>query len=353
MAELFIDTQMVEAAVLGGAVLGGGGGGSMERGRELGELALSMGDLRLIEIDDVAPDALLVTASAVGAPAALEAVVKPVAYVRAVEILMEKGGIRAEGLITNECGGAAVVNGWLQAAVLGIPVIDAPCNGRAHPTGAMGSMGLHAVPGYVSLQAAVGGDAASGRYLEVFFQGGLEQGAGIIRQAAVQAGGLVAVARNPIEASYVKKNGAPGAIRMAIELGQGMLAARNRGGQAVVNAVVDILGGKVISEGRAKELKLETTGGFDAGKVVIDDLELTFWNEYMTLEKDGERLGTFPDLIMTLDGETGWPVTSAEIKKEQRIAVILVERDKLLLGAGMNFPELMKPAEKVIGKAIV
>ncbi len=43
------------------------------------------------------------------------------------------------------------------------------------------------------------------------------------------------------------------------------------------------------------------------GKVTIDGFEMTFWNEYMTLEKDGERYATFPDLIMTLDAKTARP----------------------------------------------
>ena len=114
-----------------------------------------------------------------GKPAAKGTMVKPVGYVRAVELLTEKAGIKADGLITNECGGTATINGWLQSAVLGIPVVDAPCNGRAHPTGAMGSMGLHAKEGYVSHQTAAGGDLAQGRYLELVVQGSIEQAAAL------------------------------------------------------------------------------------------------------------------------------------------------------------------------------
>jgi hypothetical protein len=91
------------------------------------------------------------------------------------------------GLISNECGGTATTNAWLQAASLGLPVVDAPCNGRADPTGMMGSMGLHAQAGYVSQQAAAGRDAGAGRYVEMSVSGSLETTSGLVRQAAVRA----------------------------------------------------------------------------------------------------------------------------------------------------------------------
>jgi len=153
----------VEAAVWGGAVLGGGGGGSMVNGLELGALALQTGQVNLINVENLPEDAVLVTCSYVGSPAAEHICVRPEAYLRALELLRENTGLDIAGLITNECGGTATVNGWLQAAALSLPVVDAPCNGRAHPTGVMGSMGLHAVEGYVSKQAAAGGEAETGR----------------------------------------------------------------------------------------------------------------------------------------------------------------------------------------------
>ena len=103
MAELVIDQDMVEAAVVGGAVLGGGGGGSMDWGRELGQLAVRLGTVRLVNIDNINAEDTIVTVSAVGAPAAKQA--RPAGWLYpAVELLMEQAPIIADGLITNECG---------------------------------------------------------------------------------------------------------------------------------------------------------------------------------------------------------------------------------------------------------
>ena len=354
MSETIVTEDLLEAAILGGAVLGGGGGGSMKKGRVNGKEALSLGStLRLVDIDDVDPDATLVTGSAVGAPAALEAQALPKDYVRTVELLSENGSPKPEGFIPNECGGSSITNGWLPAALSGLPVVDALCNGRAHPTGTMGSMGLHKDPEYISRQSAAGGNPAKGLYLELYAAGKLDVVAPLIRAAADRAGGLVAVARNPVKASYAKKYGAPGALRQAIELGRKMKA--QKAPQAVVEAAAEFLGGRIVTRAPVSALELTTRGGFDTGRVVVGDCETTFWNEFMTLEQNqnGRRLGTFPDLIMTFDASNGLPVTTAELKKAQDVYLLLAPASRLVLGEGMRCRDLLADIEPVVGKKIL
>src|SRR5699024_1538268 len=123
---------------------------------------------------------------------------------------------------------------------------------------------------------------------------------------SVKAGGLVGVCRNPVNLQYIKENAALGGITQAMELGEVLFNASE--GPARVQAVANHLGGQVIHEGEVTEFALEKKGGFDVGIVQLEELELTFWNEYMTAEVHGKRLGTFPDLIMTFDVVTGLPV---------------------------------------------
>jgi DUF917 family protein len=177
----------------------------------------------------------------------------------------------------------------------------------------------------------------------------------MVRQAAVQAGGLVAVARNPVTAAYARDNGAPGAISQAIELGRRALAA---GAQSRAAAVAEHLGGTIEARGQVTRFELVTTGGFDVGTLRVEDPdlgdhELTFWNEYMTLnDSQRARLGTFPDLLMTLDSE-GMPLTTAEIHEGMAVQVLLVPAHRLILGAGMRDPELFRPVERAIGQSVI
>ncbi|MFM1651656.1 DUF917 domain-containing protein [Brevibacillus sp. B_LB10_24] len=348
MAVISLDERKMEAAVLGGAVLGGGGGGPIEEGMQLGRLALEIGEPRLVTVDELDDEDWIVTVSAVGAPAAEEQYVKPIHYTRALELLLERSEHKIAGLITNENGASTTVNGWFQSAATGLPVVDAPCNGRAHPTGSMGSMNLTELESYVSIQAAVGGKGSS--YIELCAQGSLEKMAALVRRTSVEAGGMVAVARNPVQVAYVKENGCPGAIQQAIQIGEQMLAHT---GMKAVEAVTSLLRGRIVETGVVSQYELTSTGGFDVGRLNIGSLELTFWNEYMTLEAKGERLATFPDLIMAFDAESGLPLESARIANGQKAAVIAVPRENLLLGSPMRNKKLFLPVEEAIGKPMI
>ncbi|WP_434510388.1 DUF917 domain-containing protein [Desulfitobacterium sp. AusDCA] len=353
MAQVKLNEEVLNYAVLGGTILGGGGGGPRESGMTAGKIAVEYGSPKLIDIADIADDQVILTASAVGAPAALDKYVTPRDYVRTVQIFEQNTGIKVGGIITNENGGNATVNGWIQAAVLDIPLIDAPCNGRAHPTGTMGSMSLQKLEGYVAAQAAVGGNPELGNYIESFFQGSIENTGKMVRQTAVIAGGLVAVARNPIQAGYIRKNGAVGGVTHAIETGRAFSKGLKRSAKDAILAATEFLQGSIVVGGKVDKLTLVTAGGFDVGTVEVNGYELTFWNEFMTLEKNGERLATFPDLMMTFDKVSGIPVTSAEIEQGQDVVIIKTDKANLKLGSGMRDQKLMAEIEPIIHKEVL
>ena len=346
--------EQMDAAILGGCLLGGGGGGSMEKGRTLAAEAMRLGGVDLVGIDSVNPETVLLTCSAVGAPAARNACVTPEAAGRVVTLFERFEDLTVGGLITNECGGSAICNGWVPAAMSGRPVVDAPCNGRAHPTGLMGSMGLHRDATYLSVQSVAGGNREKGTYLEAILRGRMEDVSALVRQCSVRAGGLVSVARNPVSAAYARKHAAPGGVMKAIAAGEAMIRARARGGEAVAGAAMDVLGGTVVTVGRIQRFDLVTADGFDHGRVDIEGgFSATFWNEFMTLDRSGKRLYTFPDLVMTLDAESGTPLTTADLRRDMRVIVVAAPAANLLLGEGMRCGELFGPIETIVGEPIL
>ena len=345
--------EVLDAALAGGTILGGGGGGDPVKGRKYAELAVEYTDLRLIMADDLESDDVLLTASLVGAPNASDQFMLPKDLPRTVEILQNNCDFHISGIITNEQGGEATVNGWLQAAVLGLPVVDAPCNGRAHPTGVMGSMNLHKLPDYKTVQACVGGNPDTGNHIECFFEGTIDSTSKMVRLASIEAGGLVAVARNPVSVSYAKENGAPGGVQFAIETGKAFLKGLETSVEEGVKQVCRYLNGRILSRGPVENFSIETTGGFDVGYGTVDGCELTFWNEYATAEKDGERLATFPDLIMTINAKTGEPITTAMMEEGLDVYVIATDKKNLKLSPTMYAPELLKATENVIRKDLI
>ena len=104
------------------------------------------------------------------------------------------------------------------------------------------------------------------------------------------------------------------------------------------------------------EVDLETIGGYDIGSVVVEGdkrCEVTFWNEFMTLDVDGKRAGTFPDLITLLSLTSGLPVGSAEVSRDQEVGILWVPNDHLILGEGVRLPEAIAEAEQAIGKPLL
>jgi DUF917 family protein len=345
-----LDHDAVDAAVAGGSVLAAGGGGWVEHGYLVGRTAVSYGTPRLATLDEIPADATIATVSAIGAPAACDWEMRPGDYVRALRLLMEALDEPLLGTITAQNGSSTTCNGWVQSAVIGTLVIDAAGDGRAHPTGKMGSLGLAADPKHETLQAAAGGNRRQGRYLEVVTRGPVRHTANILRTAAVASGGFIAAARNPLPAAYVREHGAVGAISFALRLGEAMIAARP--GEATIEAIVSTLGGRILGRGEVRGKRLRTEGGFDVGGLDVGELELGFVNEYMTAEAAGERLATFPDVITTLSAVDGRPVSIADIGEGQEVAVLAVDKSRVPLGAGVKEPSVYPEVEEMLGKPL-
>ncbi len=354
MGKIILDKEAGYSVVMGGAVLGGGGGGTIKAGIERYTLAVSMGQPSLVDLDDLEDKDMVVTASAVGAPAAKDRFFLPVDAIKALELVEDKLKMPIAGIITNENGPASGVNGWLQSAIKKIPMIDCAANGRAHPTGLMGAMGIHRLDNYRSIQSAVGGNPSAGKYLEMLVEGNVDVSSNLVRQAAVQSGGLVMVVRDPLPVAYLKENAAPKAIKQAMRIGQSMIDALNKGPSAIISTVVESTQGEIFCEGKIKSLQLATIGGYDIGRLkVIGDrtVYISFWNEFMTVEtEEGFRHATFPDLITLVSLDSGLPLASAEIKNGDNVAVLIVPKNKMILGKGACLPETIGEAEKAIDK---
>lgn len=353
MAKTELTGEILEAMILGGALLGGGSRGTAEEAREAAETALKFGPLHMIAPDDLAPADIIVTCSAVTCPHRKDFFIPAKARVRSLDLLLASGTPRPAGLIPNECSAMGIVNGLVESAVLGIPLVDASCNGRGHPTPEMGSMGLHLDPGYVSTQAFAGGNAAKGTYIEGVLRGDVGTVSNIIRHNACEVRGVLAAARNPVPLSFLMENGAPGALKQAIRIGTAMGEAGEKGPEAVIGAAAGLLSASVEYCGEVETVDRFTAGGFDSGTAAMGEWELTFWNEYMTLEKGGERIATFPDLISVLDCGTGAVVPSDGLKPGMEVALFTASRRELILGGGMRSPELYEHAEKITGKPIL
>ncbi|MGB9182853.1 MAG: DUF917 family protein [Solirubrobacteraceae bacterium] len=347
-----LDLHAVHAAVAGGSVLAAGGGGWVDHGLLVGSTAVQYGTPRLATLDEIDPEAMLATVSAIGAPAAVGWEMRPGDYVRALELLMEAVEQPIIGTVTAQNGSSTTCNGWVASAVLGTLVIDAAGDGRAHPTGKMGSFGLAADDDYETVQAVAGGNRAQKRYLEVVTRGTVRHTANVLRTASEQSGGFISAARNPLPASFVARHAAVGAISFALSLGEAILAAEPDGPRRMIEVTAAHLGGKLLTEGAVRERVLRTENAFDIGTITVGEVELGFVNEYLTAEAAGERLATFPDVLTTLSSRTGRIISIADLRVGDEVAVLHVPKAQVPLGDGVREPSVYPEVEAMLGRPL-
>ena len=344
----------VEAAIRGGSIFACGGGGWVEHGRMLGTAAVNAGQPELVSMDEIADDAIIATAAAIGAPASTtQWEMLGVDYVNAVRLVQKELGAPIYGLMIGQNGKSSTLNAWLPGAILGTKVVDAVGDMRAHPTGDMGSIGMANSP-LPMIQAVVGGNRAHNAYIEMVAKGATARISPILRTASDMSGGFIASCRNPLPASYVRTHAAAGGISRALKLGEVVLEAEKKSGHAVIDAIVRELDGRIMAQGRvtAKNVRY-TDEAFDIGTITVGSGEsavvLHVMNEYMAVETlDGQRLASFPDVITTLD-PTGYPLSVGEVEEGMEILVLHVEKTKFPLSSSVVDPAVYPPVERALG----
>lgn len=340
-------------AVWGGSVLACGGGGWVDHGMMMGELATRVGRPVLCGVDELDDEAVVVTVSAIGAPASPSWEIRPLDYVRALQLVAAGLDRPVAAVMTAQNGSSTTLNGWIQSSVLGVKVLDAAGDVRAHPTGKLGALGLTTRSGYETVQAVAGGSRELCGGLEAVVRGQVIATSDVLRDVCVHAGGFIAAARHPVEAAWVRQHGAVGAVSYALFLGAAMRAAAP-GPEEVLEAVIAATAGQIVARGPVRSVDpLRTAGGFDHGALAVDRCVVRFLNEYMTVERDGGRVATYPDVIATLSLEDGRPVSIAEMTEGREVALLTVDRSKLPLSSSTRDRYALEEVEEIMGVELV
>jgi hypothetical protein len=342
---LDLDEKALLELVYGGAVLGAGGGGSIAAGLQAGRLALSEGKPRLARLKDLPPDARIVTFSRVGTVNSVDSLEG--LDLEALRLFQQAEPRPIGGYIASEVGPLAVTYGWRASARSGIPVVDAPCNGRAHPLGLMGSLGLHRMPEHETTTAAAGPRG------NLVLRTNVVKAARAVRRAAARQKAGVAVVRNPLPSRYVGRHAATGGLGFARRVGAAWLRHRKRGLRAILPALAALMQGRVLARGFIKTAELMEKDGFSIGHLAIRtdagrQLLMPVCNEFMMALDAGRSLAAFPDLITVFDEESGLPLGSAEARVPQAVAVFSVPHTRLPLGSPMHDRTLLEGVERLL-----
>jgi uncharacterized protein len=330
-----VSATEIESLAIGAWILGTGGGGNpylaLLNMRKLYREGVCVS---LLDPMDLADDARVAVVSNMGAPlVGQERLTDPQTIARAVRMMEEYRGCRFDAIMSLEIGGGNSLQPFMAAAVLGLPVVDADCMGRAFPEAQMTSFAIHDLTMYpltladVRDNAVVVARAASWKWMER-----------LSRKACVEVGSIASTCKAPRTGKEVKECGILHSTTKAIRLGQTVQDARRRH-QDPVQALVDAEGGRLLFRGKMRDVARRTTEGFLRGTAKLDGLddfrgssfELAFQNEFAVGWLDGRPRVTTPDLICVLDSVSGDAIGTETLRYGQRVSVIALPAPPVLL----------------------
>jgi DUF917 family protein len=319
----------------GATVLGTGGGGSPELGLSILNRLLQMGkEVRLVSVEEVPDDEIVVHPAMVGSIAPSKAKERDVEeYID--RILSEEGplwsGLRTlEDILAKrvyatmpvEIGGYNTPVAAILAALAGLPFVDGDTIGRSKPELMMQTYTIHNVPITPMVLTDMKGNSVVVRKVA-----GFRDAEKIARTLAVVGNGIIAV-RCPVMGKVLKRTIIPGGVSRAMEIGRALREAESHH-RDPVPAVIQASGGREFFRGEVKRFEWEDRDGFLWGTITIrgesgymgHELKVWLKNENLLSWFDERPHVLTPDLICILDAETGRPITNSNMKEGRRVAV--------------------------------
>jgi uncharacterized protein len=316
----------VDDLARGAGILGTGGGGDPYIGKLLAEVAIGRhGPVTLVDIDEVPPDAVVVPVAMLGAPTvSQEKLPNGKETLTALRALEEAAGIEATHLVPIEIGGLNSVIPLALAAETGLPVVDGDAMGRAFPEA---QMVLPTLAGIPSSPMAVADDKGNTLVLHTVSNLWAER---LARAACIATGCSVFTADTVMAGAQLPDGLVAGTITLAMRLGAAVREARAEHTDPAT-AVADLVDGVFLATGKVTDVRRATTGGFARGSATVvgpdTELRLSFQNEYLLAESDGEVVATTPDLICVLETDTGEPITTESMRYGNRVTVLGIPAD--------------------------
>ncbi len=320
-----VGVKEIEDMALGATVLGAGGGGDPYVGKLMAiEAIRKHGDVELISVDEVPDDEIVVVSQMMGAPTIMvEKICSGLEPMATYDEMVKELGREPYAIYAVEAGGVNSTIPFILGATRQIPVVDCDLMGRAFPELQMTTLGINGVKGMPAVLADEKGNTVTVRAIDDRW---LER---IARQATSVMGGYTILASYMCTGKQLKDFAIRNTPTLCEEIGRTLREAREQH-KDPIDAVLRVTNGYRLFKGTVVDVERNTDGMFVRGRAVVDGLDadkgsqliINFQNENIIALKDGEAVCTSPDLIMSLDMESGTPVTTEGLKYGARIVVV-------------------------------
>lgn len=318
-----IDIEELDPLTLGATLLGNGGGGDPYQGKLMAHQAIQdHGPIKLIDVDELPDDALVVTIAVLGAPTVIiEKIPSGQLYADAVRSLGSYLGKEISAILPVEVGGMNTLVPLMVAAELGLPCVDADGMRRAFPQIEMTVFTLAGISASPLSMA----DEHGNNVIVVAQTNQIAEK--LIRTAAMNLGLANSFASYSMTGATAKKSAIHGSMTYATEVGR--ILRRIQSGDAMWDELYAFTGGRTLFEGKIVDLDRRTTSGFARGTVTIEafanpasTMRIEIQNELLLAIEDGRTVLTPPDLICMVDHETAEPIPTEQLGYGQRVRII-------------------------------
>jgi DUF917 family protein len=326
----FLGKQEIEDVAIGSAVLGTGGGGDPY----LGKLAAlqtieKYGPLKLITIDEIDPDTLVVFPFGLGAPVPfLEriSILDDIDY--AYQALEKFLGKKVGAMMSIEIGGMNSVVPFALAGKLGLPLIDGDGMGRAFPQVQLVTFTMY---GHSASPMAVADEHGNVVVLDTVDNFWMER---LARPLAVQFGAISGGVGFPMSAGDIAVSGVLGTVSFAERIGAAIRESHENHTDPI-EAVTSVTGGFAIFQGRIIDVQRRVESGWTLGEVMIAGIDecagrqvtVQFQNENLVVLEGSDVLVSVPDLITVIDTERGEPITTENLRYGFRVTILAIPCD--------------------------
>lgn len=321
-----VSADELEPLATGAWVLGAGGGGSPYFSwLNLRKLYREGRKVRLLDPMALSDDERVAVVSIMGAPLVMqERLVDAALAAKPVRMMEQFTGRKFDAIMAVEIGGSNALQPFLAGALLDLPVVDADAMGRAFPEAQMTSFAIHDLPMFPLTLADIRDNevviarAASSKWMER-----------LSRKVTTEVGSLAFTCKAPRTGREVKHCAILHSVSKAIRIGETIHEARWRHLDPI-DEIVKAEAGKLLFRGKVTDVARRTTEGFLRGTARLDGLEnfarhsaeLLFQNEFSLGLIDGMPRVMTPDLICTMDSDSGEAIGTESLRYGQRVTII-------------------------------
>lgn len=320
--------QEAEDLVHGATVLGTGGGGSPTEGLRLMNEALKIrGEINIIDVDELADDAVVVAPYYIGTIAPTAKTKKPVKLGDPMSLAFDKMerilGKRVGAVVACEIGGENTPIAINIGAKVGLPIVDGDLLGRAAPELHQCTVHVFDVPMYPSVIATETGNVVViERYADI------NDYEAMARYISALAGRFAAAVDTPMVKDVAEKTIVRNTISKCIKIGRAVRESKAKD-ENPVDAIVKMLDGWKIFEGVVKRYTWKDEGGFLVGEAFVEGLNqwkghvLKSWikNEHIIAWRDNNPIVMPPDLVSFIL-DSGEAITNTDLREGVKVHAV-------------------------------